>query len=574
MPNQNHAFPWGVYIGDLIDNNDTIPLCLDSKQGGFCLLFDEESETIANNLVENIALKLFEVIPIGNIVVNIFDFGKPRFTHLSALQSAKLYDIAYSSNSASSQFNAIEELANSRLHHLLPPNFETLSEYNQQSSFKEQYHLLLVNLNDFPDDMTSQNRIKNFFNSAYEAGFYTITFGSQEVLKSESKSTQAILNQFPHLSIENREFKFSKELFEFSDMLEDYAFEYVNDKRDEIVENLLSQLEKEEESSSEQDFLSVPIGMTGREEVSFNLGLKSESYSAFIAGRTGTGKSAFLNGIITRIAQNYTAKEMELYMMDYNEGGVEFYKFRNHPNCKKLFLNCGEEPQVAYEMLQEFNGYMKERAELLKSKGVSNINSYNLKYPNEKLSYKILIIDEVQDMFSKNWKEANNFNELLIKLAKTGRKFGLHFILTTQGLDSIEIDKAVINQIALRVSFRLSSDIESAKIFNDKVAYKEATKLSKHHFVYNNPQKTVVAKAYHLKDDEIANILNEIVDNRDKELVLTPEIVESQKEENREGSLSSFDQRDRENRYDTSEQKEFLKKYGFESQNFVDEGGV
>ncbi len=55
---KTQKFSWGTYIGDLIDNNDTIPLCLDSKQGGFCLLFDESSEAIANNFIENVALKV------------------------------------------------------------------------------------------------------------------------------------------------------------------------------------------------------------------------------------------------------------------------------------------------------------------------------------------------------------------------------------------------------------------------------------------------------------------------------------------------------------------------------------
>ena len=65
----NHKFPWGIYIGDLIiDNDDTIPLCLDSKKGGFCVLFDDNSEQVANNFIENIALKLFEVLPIGDIL--------------------------------------------------------------------------------------------------------------------------------------------------------------------------------------------------------------------------------------------------------------------------------------------------------------------------------------------------------------------------------------------------------------------------------------------------------------------------------------------------------------------------
>jgi len=49
---QKKTFPWGVYIGYLIDNNDTIPLCLDSNEGGFCVLFDESREQIANNFIK------------------------------------------------------------------------------------------------------------------------------------------------------------------------------------------------------------------------------------------------------------------------------------------------------------------------------------------------------------------------------------------------------------------------------------------------------------------------------------------------------------------------------------------
>jgi len=567
---KNHTFPWGIYIGDLIDNNDTIPLCLDSKQGGFCVLFDDSSEQVANNFIENVALKLFEVIKLGELEVNIFDFGRKRFMYLSEFQNAKLCDIAYSSNISITRFNRIEEIANYRLQELFSNETRTLSEYNEQNSIRERYHLLLVNLDDFPDDMSSHKQIKRFFDSAYEAGFYTIAFGNREILESESKSTQVLLDKFPHLTIENQKITLSQELFEFADMLEDYEFEYVNDNKDKIVKGLLGHLEKEEESSVEQDFLSVPIGVAGRDKVYFNLGLKSESYSAFIAGRTGTGKSSFLNGIITQIAQNYTAKEIELYMMDYNEGGLEFNKFRNHPNCKKLFLNCTN-PQSAYKMLQEFNGYMKERAELMKSRGVNSINAYNIKYPNEKLSYKILIIDEVQEMFSKGFKEQNEFNTLLIKLAKTGRKFGLHFILATQGLDTVEIDKAVISQIALRVSFRLSSDIEAWKIFSDKEAQNQVTKLQKYHFVYSNPQETTVAKADYLKEEEIEPILNQIVENRDVELVLTPEVIESDEKKLKEDVVD--EKRQESNKYERSsrEQEELLKRYGFNANNF---GGV
>jgi hypothetical protein len=170
MQNQNYAFPWGIYIGDLIDNSsDTIPLCLDSKEGGFCVIFDKNSEPIANNFIENIALKLFEVLPIGDMVVDIFDFShKKRFMYLSSLQNDKLYDIAFNQRTATDKFDTIEEIALYRHHSIL--------SYNTPTKFKEQYHLLLINLDSFPDEMSSVKRIKNFFDSAYEAGFYTIAF--------------------------------------------------------------------------------------------------------------------------------------------------------------------------------------------------------------------------------------------------------------------------------------------------------------------------------------------------------------------------------------------------------------
>ncbi len=136
---RNHTFPWGIYIGDLIDNNDSIPLCLDSKQGGFCVLFDEGSEAIANNFIENIALKLLEVMPIASIEVDVFDFGKPRFMKLSALKIANLYTASYNKNKATDRFDALEELQNERLHTLLNYETPTLGEYNQQNQANETY---------------------------------------------------------------------------------------------------------------------------------------------------------------------------------------------------------------------------------------------------------------------------------------------------------------------------------------------------------------------------------------------------------------------------------------------------
>jgi len=502
MSTKNHPFPWGIYIGDLIDNNNTIPLYLDSKEGGFCVLFDESSEQIANNFIENIALKLFEVLPIGDIVVDIFDFShKKRFMHLSSLQNEKLYDIAFNQNSATNKFNDIEEIALNRHHDILTSTAPTISDYNQQSKFREQYHLLLINLDSFPDEMTSAKRIKNFFDSAYEAGFYTIAFGSQEVLESESKATQVILNHFTHLTIKDREIKLSKELFEFADMLEDYEFEYVNDNKDKIIENLLVQLEKEDNASSEKDFLSIPIGTSknGRDTIYFTMGDKSTNLHAFITGVTGSGKTTLLNNIIIDIAKKYTSDEIQLYLMDYKDG-VEFQVFKNHPNCKKIFLD-NEDLEASISLLEEFRDTMKTRATLFKQQEVNNITAYNKLNPQKQMPRIVLIIDEVHKLFVGDYNYVDRFSSILKPLMRQGRSYGVHIILSTQSLAGTQIDRELMGQITLRISYKLTdpSDSEAIFTYGNTEALKSTSLLSKtkhllSHFLY--PQENLPYKEH------------------------------------------------------------------------------
>ena len=557
MPTKNHTFPWGIYIANLIDQNETIPLYLDSKQGGFCLLFDEYSERVANNFIENIALKLFERLPVGSLEVNVFDFGKKRFMHLSALHNAKLYDIAYSPNSASNRFNAIEDIALNRHHNLLSFDAPTLSEYNQSNSLKERYYLLLVNLEDFPDDMSSQKRIKNFFDSAYEAGFYTIAFGSREVLQSEIKATEVILNRFPHLTIQNKKFKLTKELFEFADMVEDYEFEYLNENKERIVKNLLQELKQQEQSSSEQDFLSVPIGTSadGRHEISFSLGDRSDNYHAFITGVSGSGKTTLLNNIILGIAERYTSDEIRLYLMDYKEG-VEFQVFRHHPNCEKIFLD-NEDLQASIDLLEEFTQTIKNRADIFRYKQIKDIATYNTLYPQSPMHRIVLIIDEVHRLFTGSYQQKEHFSNLLKQVVRQGRSFGVHIILSTQTLSGANIDRELMSQITLRVSYKLTHHSDSEAIFS--YGNTQALNLGKYELIYNpnagDKESNLLCKASEPKD--INFTLAKVYTQREQKHILTPEIVQSRKVEEQKESIDRSENLEK-SKYDSSAENELL----------------
>jgi energy-coupling factor transporter ATP-binding protein EcfA2 len=530
MKKQN-SFPWGVYIGDFINDNDgNIPLCLDSKDGGFCIIYDEESEDISSSFVENVVLKLLDVTNFGDTIVDIFDFSiKKRFHHLATLKNNGIYTIAISQNEARDNFDGLEKIAIHRHHNILNTQVTDISSYNQNSKFIEKYHLILINLEHFPDDFTSYSRLKEFVDSAYQAGFYIIGYGSEEILQKESKSVAYILNNFKKIVIKDKKIIISKDICSYLDALDGYSFEQPNGDRGKAIKELLGKLATCE--GDEKEFLSIVIGtsLDGREDIYFRLGDKSKNYHAFITGISGSGKSTLINSIITGIAKNYTSDEIRLYLMDYKDG-VEFGLFENHPNCEKIYLD-NQNLQAALELLESFVSLKEQRSELFRLQKVSGIDSYNAKNPNKPMPRNILIIDEVHRLFSNQFQysEQKVFNGLLEEVAKQGRSFGLHIILTTQSLEGVNIEQSILNQIPLRISYKLQTTMEAMKIF-DQDNTDEVRNLSKYEFIYNNnggiKSANIHARASYLSKETIIETIEKVVTTREASLVIKPIIID------------------------------------------------
>ncbi len=430
-----------------------------------------------------------------------------------------------SSKEAHSKFDILEEIAMNRHHNLLGGNISTISQYNQNSKFIEPYHLILMNLEDYPTgDELSLKRLKSVFDSAYEAGFYLIAYGNKSFLESKNKAIQHIVNSFPLLEVESNNFKLTNELFTYNYMTEGYHFESVNDDKEKIIDSILKTYTKEE-ADSEQEFLSVPIAssMDGRQTINFTLGDKSKNYHAFITGISGSGKTTLLNNIILGIAQKYTSDDIRLYLMDYKEG-VEFQVFKHHPNCEKIFLD-NEDIQASITLLEEFKNKIKNRASIFREKGLKDISTHNVKNPKTPMPRIILIIDEVHRLFAGNYKQQAYFSKLLTEVVRQGRAFGVHIILSTQTLAGTHIDKTLMSQIGLRVSFKLTHHSDSEDIFT--YSNTEALELDNYELIYNqksgNKKANLRARANSPQDIDM--ILSEVYKIRDIELILKPKIV-------------------------------------------------
>ncbi len=525
------AFPWGVYIGDLLDEQDnTMPLLLDSKQGGFCVIFDEDSEETAANLIENVALKLLDVVPFGNLVVDVFDFSvRQRFKLLAELKRESLYSIAINQQEATHRFDDLEKIALHRHHNILNARTPDVSTYNQTAKFVEKYHLILLNLEHFPNEFAAYSRLKSFINSNYEAGFYIIAFGSQEILQSQNKATQYLLNKKPAISVTNNRATINPAIFSHADLLEGYRFEYLNLNKTLLLEKIRERNQIAE--SKDKEFLSVPIGTTldGREPIIFSLGDKSKNYHAFIAGRSGSGKTTLLNNLIVGIAKQYTADEVRLYLMDY-KAGVEFQIFANHPNCETIYLD-NQNVHAAIELLQNFVNLKEQRSQIFQQHQVNDLNSYNQLATVAPLPRLLLIIDEVHQLFSNSFsfKEQNHFNALLEDVAKQGRSFGMHIILTTQSPKGINISEGIMSQIPLRISYILQNSTEAMKIFNEQNT-DAVCKLSTYEFIYNNQGGNKIANLHGRADytdpKQINALLEQIARQRTPHQIIKPLIIQ------------------------------------------------
>ena len=242
----SYAFPWGFHIGDLHKGHETIPLYTPSNDGGFCLLYDNKvSESKADNLLESLCLELLSTMPHESLKIDLFDVGKKKFYNLSPLQYLHLYKTAYNTDMMLNLFEELEETIISRYKDLLCCNRPTINEHNQKSKLKQMYHLVLINLENFPAEELELRRVQNFVESAVKAGVYIIAFGNQEIEQSESKTIQTILQHFKKIRVTQGEFAITEEIFEFVELLKDHSFESLDLDKSLLLEQTLTKADLE-----------------------------------------------------------------------------------------------------------------------------------------------------------------------------------------------------------------------------------------------------------------------------------------------------------------------------------------
>lgn len=239
------------------------------------------------------------------------------------------------------------------------------------------------------------------------------------------------------------------------------SIDFQRSKRDEVsFEQLLSSKEWQKPDNDGELRFGAGLSLDG-EIICGDLTLFPH---LLVAGITRSGKSVFLESMITSMVSRYSPDHVRFIIVDPK--GYEFPLFNDFPHIAQVYrdfdetLNCLDGIiNVLFESRKKL--FMKYHARSLK-----DFHQKCTDYEKIITPYIVVVIDEVAAMFSTIKKEPSP-KELLLHLASLGAAFGVHLVVATQRPSAKIIDGDIKANFSQRVCLRLSSGVDSRVVIDD-----------------------------------------------------------------------------------------------------------
>ncbi|MDD3653502.1 MAG: DNA translocase FtsK [Desulfotomaculaceae bacterium] len=230
-----------------------------------------------------------------------------------------------------------------------------------------------------------------------------------------------------------------------------------------------------------------------------------------IAGATGSGKSVCINTLIVSILFKATPEEVKFLMIDPKM--VELTMYNGIPH---LVSPVVIDPKKAAASLRWAVKEMEHRYELFAAAGVRDITRYNQQFNNNEpgnndrspLPLIVVIIDELSDLMMV---APADVEDAVCRLAQMARAAGIHLLVATQR-PSVDVITGLIKaNIPSRISFAVSSQIDSRTILDISGAEKLLGKGDMLFFPVGAAKPVRVQGAF-LSDREVEDLVNYLKD--------------------------------------------------------------
>ena len=180
-----------------------------------------------------------------------------------------------------------------------------------------------------------------------------------------------------------------------------------------------------------------------------------------IAGTTGSGKSVCINTIIISLLYRLSPELCKFILIDPKM--LELSAYEGIPHLLSPVITDSKKAAAALGWTVK---EMNSRYKLMSKEGVRNIDGYNAKH-KLKMPYIVVVVDEMSDLMLVAGKEIENYIQ---KLSQMARAAGIHIIMATQRPSVDVITGTIKANFPTRISFRVSSKIDSRTILGEQGA--------------------------------------------------------------------------------------------------------
>ena len=179
-----------------------------------------------------------------------------------------------------------------------------------------------------------------------------------------------------------------------------------------------------------------------------------------IAGATGSGKSVFLNSIISQLS---TIKNVDLHLFDPKM--VELSRFQ------KNAVEYHSDIEGVWMAISDLVVEMNNRYQILSKAGCRNIEEYG------KMNYKFVVIDEFGDLIISKVKDGKTnlsaeIEKNILLLAQKARACGIHLIIATQRPSTDIVTGSIKANFPTKVAFRTAKETDSRVLLDESGAEK------------------------------------------------------------------------------------------------------
>ena len=513
LPDGQHTYD---KVGDMVMETPTIMEWQGGKAGqNFVINYTNKTKEKAQSVLNQLVVDMLLSLPGRSVNLHFVDLAfSAQASFLTRNLDEKLYGKLISSPS---EWQQLKDSLRAKVAKSLE-EYGDVVKYNESKSHVVVPYDVVV-ITDYQKCLNDMRDLDALFENGHKGGIYFVLMNNEE-FKNERDidSLLAMTNSYQVLDASNYG-NYSKDAFIHctpildNPILAKACFNYINEGAEQPQVEAASVDYGEMMSggfAAIDKAMVIPVGSSEQGElVDFTLDTISHIH-CFIIGQSGTGKSVFLHDVIIGAMAKYSPEELELYLMDFKIGGVEFNRYKNEKHVKALLVD-NSDIQITLEILRDISNKMRERGKLLRASGVSNIVEYNQVNPDKKMPRIVFIADECHVMFpTMNSKEAKLYreiSEILQKIAKEGRSQGVHLVLATQTIAQAEISSEILNNISDFYLLKCSAG-DSERLVPGSSATTSQLKTGQvlHHDIDND----VVFKSTYLPTPEAIEIIKKI----------------------------------------------------------------